>query len=220
MSRRLLIPWPGRAAVVAFTSAILVAWMGIAYHRHRTGTAFDKSVDSWIRHRSTTLIDALIHLSDPPFVAVLFAVLIAAAIWRKRWDVATFALVTPLLATLLVEQVLKPWIHRTQSDPYIVHTFGYEPLAFPSGHETGIGSFLAVTGLLVLASRWSRRRKIQALVVMAVIDVLAAAALVGRYYHYATDTIGAWLVCVTVAIVVALAVDAIARYRAVKARTS
>jgi membrane-associated phospholipid phosphatase len=207
--------------LVATACAAVVTAMGIAYHDHRTGTAFDEHVDGWIRKGSPRLMNDLVHLADPPLVALLFAVLIIAAAWRKRWDVALLALITPLAATTLTEQLLKPWIHRTQSDPYVVHAFGYEPLAFPSGHETGIGSLLAVTGLLVLASGWSRRRKTTAIAVMAAVDVIAAIGLVGRYYHYATDTIGAVLVCIALTLLVALLIDLVpmrqARWRSERA---
>jgi membrane-associated phospholipid phosphatase len=183
--------------------------MGLAYHNQNTGTAFDDSVDGWIRRRSPRLMNDLVHLADPLLIAVLFTILIAVACLRRRWDVALLAFFTPVCATLLVEQVLKPWIHRTQSDPYIVHTFGYEPLAFPSGHETGIGSLVAVLGLLVLTSRWSNGRRTLVVAVMLLVDAIAAIGLVGRYYHYTTDTVGAFLVCVAVTLIVALVVDAV-----------
>jgi len=182
--------------------------MGLAFHNKNTGTAFDDSVDGWIRKGSPRLMNDLVHLADPPLVAVLFTIVIAVACMRRRWDVAVLAFVSPVAATLLVEEVLKPWIHRTQSDPYVVHAFGYEPLAFPSGHETGIGSLVAVLGLLVITSRWSKARRAYVLTAILLVDAIAAIGLVGRYYHYITDTVGAFLVCVAVTLTAALLIDA------------
>ena len=94
---------------------------------------------------------------------------------------------------------------------------GKIPLAYPSGHESGIGSFLAVTGLLVLTSGLARRYKIAVLAspCWSVALIASVRSLVGRYYHYATDTIGAMFFCVAVCVlVVGLAVDAVIRWTA------
>ncbi|MCW2494744.1 hypothetical protein [Jatrophihabitans sp.] len=208
MSQR-LVPWPRAAAAVLAGCALVVAAMSIAYHRERTGTAFDDVVDRFIRKGSPRLMNDIVHVADPEFVALLFLVLIAVALVRRRPDIALLALLTPIGSVLLVEHVLKPLVHRTQSDPYVVHAFGYEPLAFPSGHESGIGSFIAVCGLLVLGSGWRLRTRVGVLVAMALAGLVAAIGLVGRYYHYATDTIGAMLVCTAVTLTVGFAVDAI-----------
>jgi membrane-associated phospholipid phosphatase len=206
-ARRWLVPRPYLGITVAAVCAALVAAMGIDFHDKNTGTAFDTHVDNWIRKRSPRLMSDLVHLADPQLVAALFCALIVAAALRRRWDVVLLAAITPLAAVVLNEHILKPWIHRTQATPYIIHLFGYAPLAFPSGHETGIGSFLTVCGLLVLGSRWTRRRKIAVITVFGLIDLVAAIALVGRYYHYATDTIGALLVCISITLLVGLLVD-------------
>jgi membrane-associated phospholipid phosphatase len=208
-AERRLVPWPRMAGLVATACAAVFTVMAVAFHDKRTGTAFDTHVDGWIRRRNPHLLNDLVKLADPIEIAVLFVILIVIAYRRGRRNVALLALLTPIVATVLTEKVLKPGIHRTQSDPYVVFIFGgREPLAFPSGHETGIGSLLAVLGLLVITSGWSRWRRAAVIIAMAALDVVAAIGLVGRYYHYATDTIGALLVCIVVMLVLALLIDA------------
>jgi len=79
---------------------------------------------------------------------------------------------------------------------------------FPSGHETSIGSLVVVVGLLVLTSRWTTARRVSVVAVLFLVDAIAAIGLVGRYYHYMTDTIGAFLLYVAVTVLVALLIDA------------
>jgi undecaprenyl-diphosphatase len=202
-----LVPWPRAAGAVAVVATLVFAAMAIDFHRKSTGTAFDTSVDNEIRSWSLQLMKDLVHVADPDLVVLLFLVVVIWALVRRRWDVALLAVLVPITDVLLVEHVFKPLIHRTQSDAYVVHAFGYEPLAFPSGHESGIGSLIAVCGLLVLGAGWSVRRKAWALSGLAAVGLVAAIALVGRYYHYATDTIGSMLLCTAVTIGWGLVID-------------
>jgi hypothetical protein len=84
---------------------------------------------------------------------------------------------------------------------------GHIPRAYPSGHESGIGSFLAVCMVLVLASTWTIGARLGALTGILFVALTASFALVARYYHYATDTIGSMFFCVAVALVVGLIID-------------
>lgn len=210
----LLVPWPRRAWVVASVCLLVVGAMGLAFHNKNHGTAFDDSVDHWFRTHGQSLWKTLLHVSDPVIVAVLFVIVIVCAAWHRRWNVVVLAVVTPLVTVESVEYVLKPLVHRT---PYvapgniaIVKAIfgGHIPTAFPSGHESGIGSFLAVAGLLVLRSSWTRIRKTAALAAIAATALIASMSLVGRYYHYATDTIGSMFYCVAVVLIVGIGVDA------------
>jgi hypothetical protein len=202
-----LVPWPRAAATVAILCAIVLTIMGIDFHRKSTGTAFDTAVDDFLRTGTLRLMKIIVNTSDPDLVASGFIILILVALLLRRWDAALLGVLVPLTSVLLVEELLKPLVHRTQSDVYVVHAFGYEPLAFPSGHESGVGSLIAVCGLLVLGSAWSVQRRAWVLGALAVYGLVAASGLVGRYYHYATDTIGSMLLCTAVTIGWALAID-------------
>lgn len=214
--RQRLVPWPGRAAIVAVVCLAIVAAMGIAFHNENHGSAFDDSVDTWLRSHGQPLWKTLIHITDPAKVGVLFAILIIWAVCRRRWRVVALAVATPLLTIVLVEHVLKPWVNRHPYVPpgqgIVVKAIfgGHIPTAYPSGHESGIGSFLAVCGLLVLTSGWSLARRLLALAAVVAVAVVASLTLVGRYYHYATDTIGSMFFCIAMVLVVGLAIDAVA----------
>jgi len=202
----------------------VVAAMGIAFHNENHGSAFDDSVDTRLRAHGQALWKTLIHITDPEKVAVLFAVLIIWAAYRRHWRVVALALITPLLTIELVEHVLKPWVNRHPFVPpgqqIVVKAIfgGHIPTAYPSGHESGIGSFLAVCGLLVLTSGWSLVRRAAALTGIVAVAIIASLALVGRYYHYATDTIGSMFFCAAMVLVVGVGVDAAASSLASRAR--
>lgn len=145
------------------------------------------------------VIDALINLTDPPLVigAIVSAALLGV-LWR-RWDVTVLVVAVPVLSVLLTERVLKPLIHRTDQ--------GF--LAFPSGHETGVASVACTFLIITLAADITVRAKIVLTAVLCADIVLAAVALVGKDYHYATDTVGALALSLAVTVTVALALDAV-----------
>ena len=206
-----LVPWPRRAWLAIVVCLVVVGSMGVAFHDKNHGTPFDVSVDGWIHHHGQSLWKTLIHVTDPATVTVLYLILIVWAVVLRRWDVVTLAVFTPPATILSVEFVLKPWVHRLPTGDLAVFG-GNVPLAYPSGHESGIGSFLAVSGLLVVASAWPLWRKLAVLGAILVVALVASVALVGRYYHYATDTIGSIFFSIAVVLVVGLIVDALAAW--------
>ena len=216
-----LVPWPRRAWAVVGVCVLIVASMGVAFHDKSHGTAFDDSIDRWLRRNGQPLWKTLIHITDPPFVVALYVVLIGWALWRRLGPVVALAVVTPIVTIESVEFVLKPIVNRSvgpASAPIVNLIFkGHVPLAYPSGHESGIGSFLAVCGLLVVTSAWTLRRKLTAIAVVVVAAFVASASLVGRYYHYVTDTIGSMFYCVAVVLVVGLVIDTVIARRVARA---
>ena len=209
-----LVPWPRRAWPVVVACLVVVLALAVAFHDKNHGTGFDDSVDHWLRAHGQPFWKTLIHITDPAKVFGLYAVLVAWAIWRRRWPVVALAVLTPLVTTGLVEYVLKPVVHRTPyvapGDIAVVKSIfgGSIPTAYPSGHESVLGSLVAVCGLLVVTTTWTLRRKLAALALLVVVALVGAVSLVGRYYHYATDTIGAMFLCVAMVLLVGMAVDA------------
>jgi hypothetical protein len=201
-----LVPWRRPAVAIAGVCAALVAAMGYAFHDQSHGSWFDQRVDPHIGRINKHVLLLLLHLSDPPAVVVAYVVLIVVLIVRQRWRSVALAALTPAVAILSVEHILKPAIYRTQ---YLYELQLHErgALAFPSGHETGVGSFLAVCGLLASTAAWSRGVRITVVAAIVVVALLAAVGLVGRFYHFATDTFGAILYCVAVVLVVGLLID-------------
>jgi undecaprenyl-diphosphatase len=105
--------------------------------------------------------------------------------------------VSPLLALLLTEQVLKPLVHRT-------HLGG---LAYPSGHESAPACLTTILAVLVLRTGWRLVVKLAAVAALVLYLALCAIALVGAFYHYATDTVGAVFLSVACVLATALVVD-------------
>lgn len=198
-----LLPRPLPAAVVLAASAVAFAVLAVLVHDRGDNRA-DLAVFVRIRaHVPVWIVDKTLHLTDPILIVALFVALVIWALARRHWTAVVLAVVVPIGSVLMTEHVLKPLVHRTDTGA----------LAFPSGHETGVASFACVAGALLLASNARRLVKVTGLVVLAADVVLAAVALVGNAYHYATDTIGSLLWCLVVTITVALALDAVSGSR-------
>jgi membrane-associated phospholipid phosphatase len=109
--------------------------------------------------------------------------------------------VGPLSAMITTSIVLKPLIDRT-------HDGG---LAFPDGHTTSFASIAATAAVLLLG--WAvvplavRRIGVLGLLVLV---AMVGAALVGRGYHYPTDTVAGLGVALAVVLVAAVLIDVVA----------
>jgi undecaprenyl-diphosphatase len=198
MTRR-LVPWPRVAVAIAVASAAGVAAIGVAVHDetgpiwfdHRVVRAINHGVPFWVQ-------DAVLHLTDPALVVGVLAAAAAVAIALRRWNVLALVVLVPSVAVVLTEVILKPAIHRTK---------GLGSLAYPSGHETGLASLVCVLGLILLSSGLHAAYKVLGTAVLVVVGLAGGVALVGRYLHYATDTIGAIGVALSVTLVVGLLID-------------
>ncbi len=139
-------------------------------------------------------------LGDPVPIAVVLLLAALAYLVRGVRGLA-LVLVGPPAAMIATSLVLKPLIDRT-------HRGG---LAFPSGHTTAVASTSVAAGVLLLgwvavpfALRWIGSLGLLLLV------VAVGTSLVGRGYHYPTDTVGGVGVALAVVLVSALLIDAVA----------
>lgn len=103
--------------------------------------------------------------------AVVLAIAIVVAAYRRRWRLVVIMLVTPVVAMVAV-RLIKPLFGRTKGDA----------LAYPSGHTT-----LAVVVICLLV--------VQAGITAWVVAGAVVAGLLGMLgqaftYHYFTDTVG------------------------------
>jgi len=73
-----------------FGRAVGFAAMGVAFHNENHGSAFDDSVDTWLRAHGQALWKTLIHITDPGYVLVFYVVLIGWAAYRRRWPVVAW----------------------------------------------------------------------------------------------------------------------------------
>lgn len=147
-----------------------------------------------------TLGQGFADLGNPLPVALGLALLAVTAYIVRGPRGLALAVIGPLLAMITTSLVLKPLIDRTRSGA----------LAFPSGHTTAVGSMAVAAGTLLLGwtvvprvLRWAGAG------VLAVLVVAVGTAMVGRGYHYPTDTVGAVGVALAVVLLLALAIDAV-----------
>ncbi|WP_375491862.1 phosphatase PAP2 family protein [uncultured Jatrophihabitans sp.] len=180
----------------AVALAVLVA-MGIWLHNRRA-TAFDVWWSTklfW--HVGSGTSRVLVDLSLPVISVVVPAVVLVAALFTRRWNLAVLAVVLPVSATVLAEQVGKPLVHRLLG----------AASSFPSGHETGIScaAFVLCTAVAQLPVRLGARLVVW---VLSLAWVLAAAAgLVRGGYHYATDAVGALALTTCLGLAITLVID-------------
>jgi len=140
-------------------------------------------LDDWFQRGRDTGLGWLLFFTDPRTVLSILAVVVGAALLRKRWVLAIAVLVTPYAAG---------WI--TWWCKLLFDRDKGGALAYPSGHTTLMVVVLGMTMLVFGAHRW--------LVVAAI--VFASLGMLGQAvtYHYFTDTVGGLLLgtsltCVT-----------------------
>ena len=187
--------------------------LGTLLHDATTGNWFDDAVLHAIQSKVPKGLQiAALHVSDPWVVISLVALTAFGCGVRRRWDAVALALAAPACAVLASEYVLKPMVHR--SNDVVTHELGLSgTLAFPSGHETALAAVVSVLGVLLVGSGAQRVVKTAGTIGLAVVLVVAATGLVGRFFHYATDTIGAVAVAAAVTLAAASGLDAISRPR-------
>ena len=203
--------------LLAVTGAGVVSVLGSRFAGQTRAGKADRAVAGLVDdHEAATglLGQGIASLGGPvPVALALVALALLARVVRGPRGLA-LVLCGPPLAMVTTSLVLKPIVDRT-------HKGG---LAFPSGHTTSVAS-LAVTAAVLLVGWVAVPPLVRWLGVVALAGLVAAVgvSLVGRGYHYATDTMGgsgiALAVVLTTALVVDAVADALARSRAPVART-
>jgi undecaprenyl-diphosphatase len=217
MSAPLIGPaWRTRAAfacaVAALAFGVLAAFVA---GRHSTG------FDDWTfrelyGHTGATFAQATLGMSQPAISISICALIAIGAAIARRWDIAILASVGPGATVVLAKYVLKPLLGRVfSSDDLFRALIGRVPDVdtytvtgtFPSGHESAVAATACVVAILCFQAPVTRRVRTVLLALIAVWTLIAAIGLVRNFWHYATDTIGAILLAVTVVLGVALVLD-------------
>lgn len=131
------------------------------------------AVDDWFqgfRHSPARWLAVFV---DPRINALVLAVVVGVALYRRWWRTATVALVFPPVAYAMV-QLIKPLIGRRKGE-----------LAYPSGHETVT---VVIWGLVIVAAGFA----LWAVLAGVTVCVLGMVG-VGVTFHYVTDAVGAVL---------------------------
>lgn len=136
---------------------------------------------------------------EPDRAAALVGIVVVLCLLARRWRLAVLAVAGPGV-TVVASTVLKPVVGRTVDTG---------ELAFPSGHTAFVTALALVVGLLVVAVL--RLGRLGGVLVVAGLVAVAGAAmswsLTVLYYHYATDTLGGFLLALAVVPAVAWAID-------------
>lgn len=201
-----------RPAWVIVAIGALVAVVLAAVVWHGTTTAFD----TWAFRRASSDFPpssspgrrAWLLFSEP---AVSFLVPAGVAIWgalTRRWNVALLAAVGPALALGLTELIGKPLVGRVLG-PGVLRgsTVGALSGSYPSGHETGLVSWLVLLLVVVFRAPVTRTARASCLAVAVLWALAGGVGLTVNYYHYATDTIGAVGLATATVLGVALLID-------------
>lgn len=144
--------------------------------------------------------EAVADIGSPVSVAILLPVLAVLAWFRRGPRALALVLVGPPLAMVTTSTILKPIIGRTSASE----------LAYPSGHTTAAASLAVAAGVLVYSSSLSASRRRWLMTGLGVVVAAVATCLVGRGYHYPTDTVGGVAVALAAVLMSAMVIDLMA----------
>ncbi|MGW0161396.1 phosphatase PAP2 family protein [Mycobacterium sp. NPDC003323] len=182
---------PMRLSAAAALAVFLTALAGVVLHwtwmddadwtvldpLYRYGSAHPLWVDGW---------NLLCNVLHPAVFRVLALIWIGYALWRGRYSVAIFLMLTVEASALLVV-LMKTVVDRPRPDTALVAEMSS---SFPSGHA--LGGAVAVIAMTIAA--WDRLRRWRATVVL--VGVLAVAAVgIGRVVlnvHHPSDVLAGW----------------------------
>lgn len=198
-------PLVAPSALLSISGALVVAALGHHYAGSDVPGRLDVAVDGRVAFHLADhprLMDLLVQVGDPRTVTLTAIALGLVCALAGRWRASVFAVVTPIAASAVTEEVLKPLVDRRMQ----------AGLAFPSGHTTGAFSLALTAAILLLPHRPDLRVRFGFARLVLGVAVLALAtgtalALVALRYHYATDTLGGAAVALAVVPVVALVLD-------------
>ena len=215
------------ASLIAPAWRVRVAWVclvaGVAFAALATLVAGGRSTafDSWAfrglyAHIGYHAAIDLLIFSLPVLSITTCAVVVVFSALARRWDLATLAVLGPVLTLALTEWVFKPLLGRGL---YVSDFFSPGSLpglkgelpsvhgVFPSGHESAVASTAWVLVIAASQLRLARRWRAVVLVVIALWTALGAVGLARNLWHYLTDTLGAMLLATLVVLGLALLID-------------
>ncbi|MBC6449506.1 phosphatase PAP2 family protein [Actinokineospora xionganensis] len=196
---RPLLTAPRFALTLAVLFVLAMAVIGVDVAGNTAEGPFDKAVFDVMTRRPDLAIPLTLCTHPAAMVAVI-AIMAAIAVRAGRPKVAVLAVLGPVLAAGINTVALKPLFNRTHQDT----------LAYPSGHTTTLVAILTVI-VLVAAANSTRAQTVRTAVIAFGLYVVGAGAIVGREFHYLTDTIGALFWGVAAVIVLAALIDLAAK---------
>jgi membrane-associated phospholipid phosphatase len=120
-------------------------------------------------------------LGGARFFGVVVVALAAWAIARRSWP-ALIACATVPGAVLIVEQILKPIVHRQDR--------WHDALYYPSGTAAGVAAWATLVWLLAVPLIRSPRLRLVLALGLGALTILTAMAVIGSDKHLPLDTVG------------------------------
>lgn len=205
---------PARFRVPALLIAVLglaeMLVLGVRFAGQHTPDPFDASVATtayrFIGERSV-LAHILVSPSDTAVVYAVIAIVFCFGVFARSWPVAALALLGPAIATILNEVLLKPGFGRT---------FPRGGLSYPSGHTVSSVAALTVALLVGLSLLRTRRGRVIAWTVYAVLVLMLTVGLVAMRYHYLTDIIGGYGMALGIVFPIAIAINRLSQRAAAR----
>lgn len=144
-----------------------------AYNRHHGGAV---DVAKWVTYLGSTVLLATVVVSVASYLVVL----------HQRRREALF-LITSAVGGLVVNNLVKVLVGRSRPhfDDAVITAFGK---SFPSGHA--MNSTVVYGAVLVLSTPRTRRARVLATVLTAVLVIAIAASRVVLTVHYVSDVVG------------------------------
>jgi membrane-associated phospholipid phosphatase len=160
--------------------------LGVHFAGQHTPDRFDAAMAGaayrFIGQRSV-LANILVSPSDGPTVYAVIALVLLFGLFARAWTVAALAVIGPGLAIAITEVLLKPAFGRT---------FPRGGLSYPSGHTVSSVAALTVALMVGLTLLRTRRARLIAGAVYAVLVIMLTIGLVAMRYHYLTDIFGGY----------------------------
>lgn len=148
-----------------------------------------------------TLMNLLTDLGSIMVVPVVFVLVEAWLLWRRRLRAGLFLLVA-IIGSLVLQGTMKLFFARPR--PQLPYAHVLPDFSFPSGHTMNAVVFYGGVALL-LWSIYGRRAGLVAIALATIIAIGVGISRIYLGYHYLTDVVGgvlaglAWLVVVGVA---------------------
>jgi undecaprenyl-diphosphatase len=136
----------------------------------------------WVMLRLTDVGSSLV-------IVPLFAVAVAALIWRRRYGAATF-LAVAIGGGVLLDATMKQVFERPR--PQLSYAPVLSDSSFPSGHTMNAVVFYVALAMII----WSIFGRRAGLIALTIAGVVAVGVGISRIYlgaHFLTDVLGAFL---------------------------
>ncbi len=198
-----VFPTPLRkpVAVLVGLSALLFTALSLLYAGDSGYGRVDAAAADLARQHLTAfrgLFSVIQRMGDPLRVVIAAMVLALISLALGKCRIAVIAIAGPIL-TGLTTIALKPIVGRTR----------YDDFAFPSGHAAGLSALCLVVALILIGLAGKR---VVPIAVTASVGVVLGGGMIGlavatRGGHYLTDTLGSFLLAITMVFGLGLIVD-------------